>query len=195
LIATQTLSMLQSLALAYFALTGRATIPALLILATIQGLINAFDMPGRQSFVIDLIENKEDLGNAIALNSSMFNLARLVGPSIGGILIAAVGEGWCFYGRRDQLPGSDLRLGHDPTTPPRGCSPSEGRSHEPVMGRMAVCVQIQSDPFDSPPGPFQFDGSPYMTLVPMFAGKILHGGPHTMGFLMTAAGIGRWPGR
>src|SRR5580693_5136697 len=96
LILTQTLSMLESFALAALTLSHRVTVPALLGLTVLQGLINAFDMPCRQAFVVELIENKEDLGNAIALNSSMFNVARLLGPSIGGIIIGLSGEGWYF---------------------------------------------------------------------------------------------------
>src|SRR5262245_3671838 len=97
LIATQTISMLQSFALAALTLSGRITIEAVLVLNVVQGIVNAFDMPGRQSFLIALIENKADLGNAIALNSSMVNVARLLGPSIAGVVIAATNEGWCFF--------------------------------------------------------------------------------------------------
>jgi MFS family permease len=96
LMATQVLSMLQSFALAALVFSGHMTIPALIALNVLQGLINAFDMPCRQSFVISLIENKEDLSNAIAMNSSMFNLARIAGPAVAGVVIAAAGEGWCF---------------------------------------------------------------------------------------------------
>src|SRR3954464_9335211 len=96
LIATQALALLQSLALALLALTGVVQIWHVILLSVFQGLINAFDMPARQAFVVEMVERREDLANAIALNSSMVNAARLLGPSIGGILIAAVGEGWCF---------------------------------------------------------------------------------------------------
>src|SRR6185369_7612742 len=86
-----------SFALAALTLSGHITIEAVLILNVVQGVVNAFDMPGRQSFLIALIENKADLGNAIALNSSMVNVARLLGPSIAGVVIAATNEGWCFF--------------------------------------------------------------------------------------------------
>src|SRR6185295_2913010 len=96
LVWTQTVSMLQSFALAALTLGGQVTVEAILFLNVIQGIVNAFDMPGRQTFLIALIDNKADLGNAIALNSSMVNVARLLGPSIAGLVIAATNEGWCF---------------------------------------------------------------------------------------------------
>jgi MFS family permease len=191
LVATQTLSMFQSLALAYLALTQQATVPALLFLSAVQGLVNAFDMPGRQAFVVDLIENKDDLGNAIALNSSMFNLARLVGPTIGGLLIAAVGEGWCFLidGLSYLAVISALLMMRTrppaPSTPhPRGVLHSlwEGWRYayhsRPIRSILALLALAS------------LLGAPYMTIVPIFAGKVLKGGPHTMGFLMTAGGCG-----
>jgi len=96
LVVTQVLAMGQSLALAVLALTGLITITHVLLLSLLQGVINAFDMPARQAFVVEMVTGQEDVVNAIALNSSMVNVARLLGPSLGGILIAAVGEGWCF---------------------------------------------------------------------------------------------------
>ncbi|HWO36410.1 MAG TPA: MFS transporter, partial [Candidatus Acidoferrum sp.] len=96
LVVTQILSMLQSFALAWLALAGIITIREVIWLGLAQGILNAFDMPARQSFVIQMVEDRADLGNAIALNSSMVNAARLLGPSIAGVIIAAVGEGYCF---------------------------------------------------------------------------------------------------
>src|SRR5574337_396769 len=96
LVVTQILSMMQSFALAGLALAKIITIDQIIWLSLFQGVINAFDMPARQAFVIEMVENREDLGNAIALNSSMVNAARLIGPSIAGVIIAAVGEGYCF---------------------------------------------------------------------------------------------------
>src|SRR5581483_9365762 len=84
LVVTHLLAMLQSFALAILALTNRITMWEIIALSIFQGLINAFDMPGRQAFVVEMVESREDLGNAIALNSSMVNAARLVGPSIAG---------------------------------------------------------------------------------------------------------------
>ena len=88
--------MLQSLALAVLALAGVITVPEVLVLQVAQGIINAFDTPARQAFVVEMVEDRADLPNAIALNSSMVNASRIIGPSIGGVIIAAVGEGWCF---------------------------------------------------------------------------------------------------
>jgi len=96
LLATQVLSLLQSLALALLALAGVITVAEVLVLQLLQGVINAFDTPARQAFVVAMIDDRADLPNAIALNSSMVNASRVLGPSIGGVLIAAVGEGWCF---------------------------------------------------------------------------------------------------
>ncbi len=96
LVVTQALSALQSLGLAVLALSGAITVAQVLALQIVQGVINAFDTPARQAFVVSMIEDRADLPNAIALNSSMVNASRILGPSIGGVLIAAVGEGWCF---------------------------------------------------------------------------------------------------
>ena len=96
LVATQVCSMLQSFALAAFALTHTIGIPHLIILSLVQGVINAVDMPVRQALVVEFIERKEHLGNAIALNSSLFNLARLIGPAIAGFVIAGFGPGVCY---------------------------------------------------------------------------------------------------
>ena len=96
LVVTQTLAMVQSLVLAALTLTHVVTIAEILWLSIFQGMINAFDMPGRQAFMVQMIEDRQDLGNAIALNSSMVNMARLVGPSLAGLVIAGFGEGYCF---------------------------------------------------------------------------------------------------
>jgi MFS family permease len=96
LVVTQVVAMVQSALLAVFALTGTISVAHIIVLSLVQGLINAFDMPARQSFVVEMVESRDDLPNAIALNSSLVNGARLIGPSVAGVLIAAVGEGWCF---------------------------------------------------------------------------------------------------
>jgi MFS family permease len=88
--------MLQSLALAFLTLTHHINIHQIIFLSAAQGAINAFDMPARQSFIVEMVEDRRDLGNAIAMNSSMVNLARLVGPSLAGAVIALSGEGYCF---------------------------------------------------------------------------------------------------
>src|ERR1700722_5040038 len=96
LIGTQTLAMLQSLALAFLALTHRINVPEIIGLSIFQGLINAFDIPGRQAFVVEMVTDRTDLPNAIALNSTMVHGARLIGPALAGLLIAWVGAGLCF---------------------------------------------------------------------------------------------------
>ena len=96
LVVTQALSLVQSAALAALTLAGVITVLHILLLSIMQGVINAFDTPARQAFVVAMIEDRADLPNAIALNSSMVNGSRIIGPSIGGALIAAFGEGWCF---------------------------------------------------------------------------------------------------
>ncbi|MBL8023734.1 MAG: MFS transporter [Elusimicrobia bacterium] len=195
LITTQTLSMVQSFALAFVVLTDRATLPALLVLAGLQGVVNAFDMPGRQALVVDLIEKKEDLGNAIALNSSLFNLARLVGPSLGGLLIVAVGEGVCFLADGVSylaVIGALLAM----RVRPRVIAPPQTQGtlnqlwegwrytfKSPTIRPILILLALSS-----------LMGAPYMTLVPLFAGNVLGGGPHTLGFLMTAAGVGALAG-
>lgn len=191
LVVTQTLSMIQSFAMAVLILSHRVTIPAIVVLSAFQGLVNALDMPTRQAFVVSMIENREDLGNAIALNSSMFNAARLIGPSVAGFIIAVSNEGWCFF--------------------------VDGVSYLAVIGvLLAMKFSIQQKVVDesrSALGQFReglryafhstpirslilllalmsLVGVPYAVLVPIFAGKILHGGPSTLGFLMTASGAG-----
>jgi MFS family permease len=96
LVWTQALAMVRSLALAWLTLTHQITIREVLTLSAFQGAINAFEMPGRQAFMVQMVEDRGDLPNAIAINSSMVNLARLTGPSLAGLVIAATNEGWCF---------------------------------------------------------------------------------------------------
>jgi MFS family permease len=96
LVVTQVLALIQSAMLAVLAFSGTVTVGRLIALAVFQGVINAFDVPARQAFVVEMVDRREDLPNAIALNSTMFNAARMIGPTVAGILIAAVGEEWCF---------------------------------------------------------------------------------------------------
>jgi MFS family permease len=191
LVFTQTMSMLQSFALAALTLTGRITVGWIVALNVAQGIVNAFDMPGRQSFLIQMIENKRDLGNAIALNSSMVNAARLIGPSIAGVVIAAVGEGWCFFidglsyiaviiallmmriARADRRPAP---RGHALQQFKEGFSYAFGfRPIRSVILLLAIVSLV---------------GVPYSVLMPIFAAEVFHGGPHTLGVLMTASGCG-----
>lgn len=190
LLVTQFLAMLQSLALAALALSHRINIREIIALSAFQGLINAFDMPGRQTFLVEMVEEKQDLGNAIALNSSMVNMARLVGPSLAGAVIALSSEGYCFL-----LDGISylavilslalMRL--------RGAA-LKGSAHSMLVQLKEGWEYVSS----SPPirtilllfALVSLMGWPFTVLMPIFAGKILHGGPHTLGFLMGAVGVG-----
>ncbi len=191
LVATQTLAMAQSFALAAMTLSGRATIAGLIALNALDGIITAFDMPLRQSFVVEMIERKEDLGNAIALNSSMVNAARLVGPTLGGIVIAWAGEGWCFF-----LDGASflaviaallaMSVRRSAPRPPREdgalAEMREGWSYVAGLAPMRRIIGLLAL--------VSLVGAPYSTLMPVFAGGVLKGGPHTLGLLMAASGAG-----
>jgi MFS family permease len=190
LVVTQALSMLESFALAGLALAHVITVPEIILLNLFQGAVNAFDMPARQAFVIEMVEDQEDLGNAIALNSSLVNAARLVGPSVAGLLIAAVGEGYCFLIDGISYVAVILSLlAMVVTVRSRKHAPQSIRSElregwnyvlgfRPIWSILLLLALLG------------FVGMPYTTLMPIFAAKILHGGPHTLGFLMAAIGVG-----
>jgi MFS family permease len=190
LVVTQALAMLQSALLAAFALTHTITVTHVLFLGAFQGLVNAFDMPARQSFVVELIEDRADLTNAIALNSSMVNAARLLGPSIAGVLIAAVGEGWCFL--LDAVSYCAVLVSLVVMRLP---PPARKTRHEPVMKALAEGFRYV---FGTPTiravlgllALVSLMGMPYTVLMPVMANRVLHGGPHTFGFLMAASGVG-----
>jgi MFS family permease len=190
IVVTQALSMLQSFALAILALTHTITVFEVGALQLFQGVINAFDTPARQSFVVEMIEDRKDLANAIALNSSMFNGARLLGPSIGGVLIALVGEGGCFL--IDGVSYVAVLASLFAMTVKR--VPRETRSTHPleelregfryVTGSQVIRSML------SLLGIVSLVGMPYAVLMPLIASERLHGGPHTLGFLMAATGLG-----
>jgi MFS family permease len=190
LVITQALSMLQSFALAVLALSGRITIGEILSLSLLQGSVNAFDMPARQAFVVEMVESQADLPNAIALNSSMVNAARLLGPSLAGLLIAAAGEGYCFLidGLSYIAVIVSLLLMHVRPLPPR--EKSETVIAELKQGWQYVAGFIPIRAILMLLTLVSLVGMPYTVLMPIFAGKILHGGPHTLGFLMGATGVG-----
>lgn len=190
LVATQTLLMMQAFILSVLVLTNSIVIWHIMVLSIFLGLVNAFDVPVRQAFTVDTIEKIEDLGNAIALNSSTFNMARLVGPSIAGILIAVAGEGICFL-----LNGISylaviaslfaMRIA-PPEIEPRETSVlhelKEGFKYAfgfaPVRYILALLAIVS------------LMGTPYQVLMPVFAKDIFHGGPRILGFLMAMAGVG-----
>jgi MFS family permease len=193
LMVTQVLSMLQSLALAVLALAGIITVAEVLVLQVFQGVINAFDTPARQAFVVSMIEDRADLPNAIALNSSMVNASRILGPSIGGVLIAAVGEGWCFLADAISylaVIGSlmAMRTVHQ-----------ERRSGTRLVEELAAGFRYVTEfiPIRTVLlllALVSTMGMPYTVLMPAVAAKLLHGGPHTLGWLMTASGVGALAG-
>jgi MFS family permease len=190
LIATQTLSMLQAAALAFFVLAGTVQVWQIVTLSLILGITSTFDIPARQSFIVEMVDNREDLGNAIALNSSMFNAARLIGPSIAGLLVAAVGEGICFIVNAFSYLAVIVALAAMRLTPGK---PEKARRHILHELREGVGYAFGFSPIRSILlliALVSLMGMPYSILMPVFARDILHGGPHTFGFLMAASGCG-----
>lgn len=191
LVATQTASMVISFVLAALTLSNTISIPWLMVVSVFQGIVNAFDMPTRQAFVVTLVEDKRDLGNAIALNSSMFNAARLVGPSVAGAIIAMSSEGWCYL-----LDGvsylsviAALLAMRVPATV------RHAAHHESPLAQFQEGWRYawSSRPIRSVlllVGLICLVGVPYTVLMPVFAAEVLGGGAHTLGFLMTATGGG-----
>ena len=191
LVVTQVLALLQSLAMALLTLTGRIRMSHIIMLSIFQGLINAFDMPARQAFVVEMVDTRDDLANAIALNSSMVNAARLLGPSIGGVVIAAVGEGWCFM--IDAISylaviGSLLAM-----SIPRRIVKAAGNANMFQQLREGWTYVVRFAPIRSILlllALVSLVGMPYTVLMPIFANAVLHGGPNTLGLLMAASGVG-----
>jgi len=193
ILLTQTLALIQALLLAALTLSGHVTVGAIFALALFIGFINAIDMPTRQSFVVELV-GKEDLMNAIALNSSVVNGARIVGPALAGVLVAWLGEGLCFL-----LNGVSylavivgllrMQLSTERVERPVGSTLShlkEGfvyvRNNQPIRAILLLLAFVS------------LCGLPYMVLMPIFADRVLGGGPHTLGLLMGAAGVGALTG-
>ncbi|MFH0982850.1 MAG: MFS transporter [Planctomycetota bacterium] len=190
LMLTQVLALLQAAVLALLTLTGVVTVWHILVLSAFVGLINAIDIPVRQAFVVQMVERPEDLGNAIALNSFLVNGARLIGPSLAGVLIAAIGEGPCFLLNAVSFVGVILALWAMTLAPRRSPSPHvpfaqglrEGFAYAfgfPPIRAMLLLLAVCS-----------LMGMSYTTLLPIFTKELLGGGPHTLGFLLGAAGLG-----
>jgi MFS family permease len=195
LICTQVLAMLQAALLAAAVLSGTIQVWHIVVLSLLLGIVNAFDIPIRQSFVVEMVSEPADLGNAIALNSSMVNGARLIGPTVAGLLVASVGEGICFTLNAISYLAVlvalvAMRLS---PTPPRQKS-RRNALHElregfdyvigfgPIRSILLLIALVS------------LTGMPYAVLVPVFAKEVLHGGAHTFGFLMTAGGCGALAG-
>jgi MFS family permease len=190
MVVTQVLAMLQSLALAVLTLLHRINMPEVMALSALQGTINAFDMPARQSFMVQMVDGKKDLPNAIAINSSMVNLARLIGPAVAGLLIAATNEGWCFLADGvSYVPVivSLLMMRVAPRTQAKATTSMltqlrEGWAY--VIGDPPIRIILTLFVVIS------IMGWAFMPLMPLIAGEVLHGGPHTYGFLLGAVGVG-----
>ena len=187
-IATQTAALILAGILAALTLTRHVQVWHIFVLAALLGVVNAFDIPGRQAFLIDMV-GKEDLMNAIALNSSMFNGARVIGPAIAGILVARIGEGWCFAANSISyiavIVGLSLMRVH--------CAPRISK-HSPLedivegfrwanQTRIIRALLLLL-------GLVSLVGMPYTVLMPVFADQILHGGARGLGILMGATGVG-----
>ena len=190
LVWTQALSMAQSLALAGLTLSHHITMSWVLALSVMQGIINAFDMPGRQAFMVQMVEDRRDLSNAIAINSSMVNAARLVGPSLAGMLIAVSSEGWCFLVDgisyiavivsllMMQIHATAIKRKVTSTLTDMKVGLTYVSESVPVRTILLLFAIVS------------LMGMPFVVLMPIFAARVLHGGPHTLGFLMGAMGVG-----
>jgi MFS family permease len=188
LITTQSSMMLVTFVLAWLTLSHRVHIWHVVVLAAMTGVINAFDLPARQSFVVDMV-SRADLVNAIALNSSMFNGARVIGPAVAGVVVAGIGEGWCFFANGVSFIAVIIGLWMMKMERPRMSiegSPLENiiegfnfvTRTRPMRALMLLLALVS------------FAALPYAVLMPLFADKILHGGPKALGLLMGSSGIG-----
>jgi MFS family permease len=188
-VATQVSSMVLAFILAALTLTGMVQVLHIFVLAALLAVVNAFDIPARQSFLVDMV-GKEDLMNAIALNSSMFNGARIIGPAIAGILVAKIGEGWCFFANAISYIAVIVGLLMMRVTPPS----------RPASSGPAVAHLIEGFRFARHTAPIRalllllglvsLVAMPYTVLMPVFADKVLHGGARGLGILMGATGVG-----
>jgi MFS family permease len=192
-IATQAASMVLALTLATLTLTHRVTIPQIFVLAALLGVVNAFDIPARQAFLVDMV-GKEDMMNAIALNSSMFNGARIVGPAVAGLLVASIGEGWCFFANGVSYVAVIAGLYMMRVNAPSKLAGSGSPIEHIIEGFRFVkhTAPVKSLLFLL--GVASLVAMPYTVLMPVFADRILHGGARGLGILMGATGIGALAG-
>jgi MFS family permease len=190
LLVTNLFAMIQAGILGVLTLTGHIAVWHIFLLGFCLGFVNAFDMPTRQSFVIDMVEEKQDLSNAIALNSAMFNSARLVGPALAGLTVAAFGEGICFLINSLSflaiivaLLAMRIKPKAEKTAASRPLEGfKEGYRYAFSFLPIRYCIMLLAL--------LNFIGMQYTTLMPVFAKDVLHGGPHTLGFLVSASGAG-----
>jgi MFS family permease len=191
IIITQVVSMLQAILLAIFVLTNNINISVLIILNILLGIANSFDIPTRQSFVIQMVEHKEDLPNAIALNSSIVNGSRLIGPAIAGILVASLGEGICFLINAISFVFVIISLALMKVKKEENVDHENGSILKqlkegyhysfgflPIRSVILLLAAVS------------LFGNPYMVLLPVFAKNILNGDATTLGYLNSAVGLG-----
>jgi MFS family permease len=188
-ICTQVASMTLAAVLATLTLSGLIRVPYVFVLAALLGVVNAFDIPARQAFLVDMV-GKEDLMNAIALNSSMFNGARIVGPAIAGILVASIGEGWCFFANAVSYVAVIIGL-----IMMRVGSPAKLAAEGSPLNHILEGFRFvrRTGPIRSLLlllGLISLVAMPYTVLMPVFADRILHGGARGLGILMGATGVG-----
>ncbi|MBV8558900.1 MAG: MFS transporter [Planctomycetaceae bacterium] len=189
IVTTQSASMALAMILAGLTLGGQVQIGHVFVLATLLGVVNAFDIPARQAFLVDMV-GRDDLISAIALNSSMVNGARIVGPAVAGVLVAAVGEGWCFFANGLSylavLAGLlAMRLEVRPRSPRAGSPLAHVVEGFGFVARTAPIRDLLGLL-----GLISLMGTPYAVLMPIFADQILHGGAKELGLLMGASGLG-----
>ncbi|MEO5741552.1 MAG: MFS transporter, partial [Vicinamibacterales bacterium] len=195
LVVTQTLSMLQSFVLAALTFTGNITVPAIIALNAVQGIVNAFDMPARQAFLPTMISDRDDLANAIAMNSSMFNAARLIGPSIAGFMIATAGEAWCFLTDGVSYFAVIIALlAMKDVRQPRRPDEHTGIMEHLLEGWRYVLGFRPIRSLMLQLAWLCLVAMPFAVLMPVFADEVLGGGPDTLGFLMAASGLGAMSG-
>jgi MFS family permease len=188
LVVTQSCMMVLAFILAGLTLTHLITVWELMVLAALLGVVNAFDIPARQAFLVDMV-SRDDLVNAIALNSSMFNGARVVGPAVAGIVVAAIGEGWCFFANAVSFIAVITGLLLMRVLPPR--LSIEGSPLQNIIEGFKFV--IQNGPVHALMmllGLVSFTAMPYAVLMPIFAEDILHGGPKALGLMMGSSGVG-----
>jgi MFS family permease len=192
-ITTQAVSMMLAFILATLTFSGAIQVWQVMTLAALLGVVNAFDIPARQSFLLEMV-TRDDLPNAIALNSSMFNGARIAGPAIAGVLVGAIGEGWCFLANAVSYVAVIagllmMRIERD------------SRAREAKSIRENIVEGLRFVAHTRPIwtilvllGLVSLVGTPYTVLMPVFAGEILHGGPSALGLLMASTGFGALTG-
>ena len=188
-IGTQTASMILAFILSALTLTGLVQVWHIFVLAALLGVVNAFDIPGRQAFLVDMV-GKEDLMNAIALNSSMFNGARIIGPAIAGILVARIGEGWCFFSNGVSYIAVIIGLFLMRVAPPAYRRAEASPLAHIIEGFRFVRQTAPIRAILLLLGLVSLVAMPYTVLMPIFADRILHGGARALGTLMGATGVG-----